>query len=541
MSILIRITLSIGLIFTTLFAAAQPDWLDCECDLELDPVCVVLDDGEVYPFPNACIAECLGLTLSDEPCFDDDFPCDCAWELDPVCVEGEDGELYPFPNGCFAECLGLTVIADANCDWPDEDDDGDDDEDDDNGDDDDGDNDGDDDDEEDGDGDDDDQDDDEDDCDKGKGYWKTHSEYGPAAYDEAWGELDSGADTPLMETGSTYLAVLDMSSGGNIYIKLAQEYIVAELNSLAGYELTDEEIQAWDEAGALLADYEEEMAIGVDSEDHETAVELRDVLKDFNDCEDDEDDEEDDDEDEGDDEDGEDGGDDDGDSDEEDCVKGKGYWKTHSEYGPASFDEAWGELDSGADTQLMETGSTYLEVLDMSSGGNMYVKLAQEYIIAHLNALAGFELTDEQADSWDEAGALLANYEEEMEIASDSEDHELASDLRNNLKEFNECEDDEDGGGFAPEFVSSLVVFPNPASSAIGLKMETNEVSNIKMQITNHVGAEFYTNKFEVEDGTNEFSIPTENLPIGIYFVRIWVDGKQEVIQRFVKQQASVQ
>ena len=82
----------------------------------------VAADGEV--FPNACIADCLGATdyevcdidLPPFPPIDGgdssiiilppggELPCGCDFELDPVCTE--DGQF--FPNACFAECLGVT-------------------------------------------------------------------------------------------------------------------------------------------------------------------------------------------------------------------------------------------------------------------------------------------------------------------------------------------------------------------------------------------------------------------------------------------------
>jgi predicted extracellular nuclease len=67
------------------------------------------------------------------------------------------------------------------------------------------------------------------------GYWKTHSEYGPAPYDDTWALLPDGADTPFFLSGQTYYEVLWTSpSGGNAYYILAQYYIAAKLNLLSG-------------------------------------------------------------------------------------------------------------------------------------------------------------------------------------------------------------------------------------------------------------------------------------------------------------------
>lgn len=85
------------------------------------------------------------------------------------------------------------------------------------------------------------------------GYWKTHSEHGPAPYDDTWAQLPSGADTLFFHSGQSYYEVLWTAPRGNAYYILGHAYIAAELNFLNGADPTD----AWDayqEATALLSD-----------------------------------------------------------------------------------------------------------------------------------------------------------------------------------------------------------------------------------------------------------------------------------------------
>ena len=101
---------------------------ECDCDLEEgEEVCVEVEEGIVIPFPNACVAECLGFTEEDfvEECdFGTDWPtsdCDCDFEGEEVCVEIEEGFIIPFPNACWAECEGFTAEDFVECDfgdWP---------------------------------------------------------------------------------------------------------------------------------------------------------------------------------------------------------------------------------------------------------------------------------------------------------------------------------------------------------------------------------------------------------------------------------------
>jgi uncharacterized repeat protein (TIGR01451 family) len=120
-------------------------------------------------------------------------------------------------------------------------------------------------------------------CTETWGYWKTHSEYGPAPYDDTWAQLPNGADTPFFGTGLTYYEILQASSaGGNKYIGLAQQYIAAELNVLSGASIPPEVLAGWLEAQALLIAYQAELDIPKQTADRELAVQLEYLLDQYN-------------------------------------------------------------------------------------------------------------------------------------------------------------------------------------------------------------------------------------------------------------------
>lgn len=91
------------------------------------------------------------------------------------------------------------------------------------------------------------------------------------------------------------------------------------------------------------------------------------------------------------------------------CTLTPGYWKTHSENGPAPYDGTWALLSDGASTPFFLSGQTYYEVLWTSPKGNAYYILAQAYIAAELNALAGADFSAAQ-DAFDAATVLFENY-----------------------------------------------------------------------------------------------------------------------------------
>jgi hypothetical protein len=92
---------------------------------------------------------------------------------------------------------------------------------------------------------------------------------------------------------------------------------------------------------------------------------------------------------------------------EEGCTLTPGYWKTHSIYGPAPYDDTWAMI--GEDTIFFLSGQSYYYVLWTEPNGNAYYILAHAYIAAELNQLNGADFTDAQ-DAFDDATALFETY-----------------------------------------------------------------------------------------------------------------------------------
>ena len=90
------------------------------------------------------------------------------------------------------------------------------------------------------------------------------------------------------------------------------------------------------------------------------------------------------------------------------CTRSKGYWKTHSIYGPAPYDSAWALL--GEDSTFFLSNQTNYEVMwTAPSGGNAYYMLAHQYIAASINILNGADPSEIQ-EAFDDATDMLETY-----------------------------------------------------------------------------------------------------------------------------------
>ena len=89
-------------------------------------------------------------------------------------------------------------------------------------------------------------------CTLTQGYWKTHSDRGPAPYDDNWANLGPlQEDTPFFSSGLTWYQLFwTPPTGGNAYIQLAHQYMAAKLNILNGASTTPavDAAIAWAEA-----------------------------------------------------------------------------------------------------------------------------------------------------------------------------------------------------------------------------------------------------------------------------------------------------
>jgi hypothetical protein len=93
-------------------------------------------------------------------------------------------------------------------------------------------------------------------CTRTQGYWKTHSEFGPAPYDDTWAELPNGASTAFFKSGQSYYMVLwTPPAGGNAYYTLAHQYIAAELNVAKGAYISPAVLAEWNKATVLFQKY----------------------------------------------------------------------------------------------------------------------------------------------------------------------------------------------------------------------------------------------------------------------------------------------
>jgi hypothetical protein len=257
------------------------------------------------------------------------------------------------------------------------------------------------------------------------------------------------------------------------------------------------------------------------------------------------------------------------------CSLTQGYWKTHSEYGPAPYDDTWnllpggdgvpGSGDDGADTPFFTTGLTWHEIWgEPPSGGNDYIKLAHQWMAAKLNGLNGADISVINGGAGDvtwgscTAGTLscaedlLAQYAaqwDDPDSIPDADNDEMNA-MASRLDDYNNgdigpghCDEDrlsnpQPRGGFAPRTGSEVgtasavttgslpeafaleALYPNPFSATSNVRLALPESGDVAVVVYDVLGREVVRLvDGPLEAGRHTVAWDARGVPSGTYVV----------------------
>jgi hypothetical protein len=245
------------------------------------------------------------------------------------------------------------------------------------------------------------------------------------------------------------------------------------------------------------------------------------------------------------------------------CTLTQGYWKTHSKYGPAPYDDNWANvLPYGEDTQFFLSGKTWYLVFWTSPGGNTnasnklvpdappsatglpvsnaYYILAHQYMAAKLNILNGASSTPavDAAIAWAQTyffniytpSSNLSKSVRQQAISYAS----LLDNYNNGLIGPGHCSEDgfhkpgEDNpfvetGSPMPDAYALAQNYPNPFNPSTTFGFDLPKTTEVKLKIYNITGqkvATVFSGVLDAGHHTFVWEAPT-NLASGVYFYKL--------------------
>lgn len=222
------------------------------------------------------------------------------------------------------------------------------------------------------------------------------------------------------------------------------------------------------------------------------------------------------------------------------CTRTQGYWKTHSERGPAPTDPTWARL-GGADTGFFDTRATWYTVFHTPPrGGNAYIQLAHQYMAAYLNGLAGASdaavaaelaeaagLLDEHDRQWDNPRALKRS--EPGDFARMGQLAGILDDYNNGLIGPGHCDavgTEAAGPQFfsltTDEVVAGVVAYPNPLRDQATVEVSLAEQAVVHAAVYDVTGRQVaLLADGLLGAGTHRLPFDASALAAGVYVYRV--------------------
>lgn len=122
------------------------------------------------------------------------------------------------------------------------------------------------------------------------------------------------------------------------------------------------------------------------------------------------------------------------------CTYTQGYWKTHSEYGPASYNDTWAQVgEEGEDSDFFLSGKDWYEIMNTPpKKGDAYIILAHQYIAAYLNLANNAADAPGLQEKMAEAETFFQTHVYEGPLAKNDPDRETILNLADFLASYNE-------------------------------------------------------------------------------------------------------
>jgi hypothetical protein len=240
------------------------------------------------------------------------------------------------------------------------------------------------------------------------------------------------------------------------------------------------------------------------------------------------------------------------------CTYTQGYWKTHSEYGPASKPDAtWNELSDGPDTEFYLSGMSWIDLFNTPVKGNVYYNLAHQFMAAYLNTLRGIYVPSEVEDALTDAMSIFEvdepGYYEKVKGKTNASKDEIKelTDLASTLADYNEgrigpghC-DDETYYMEKSAFITTpdemgivdLQVYPNPVKGIATVTFTPKVSAKATIDIYNSTGQKVKRiyDKNVIENIPETLRFESTRFNEGLYLLVIQNGASKQITKVIIK------
>lgn len=223
------------------------------------------------------------------------------------------------------------------------------------------------------------------------------------------------------------------------------------------------------------------------------------------------------------------------------CTHTIGYWKTHSKYGPAPYDDTWALLlPNGEDNTFFLSGKTWYQAAWTPPAGNAYYILAHQYIAAQLNFLDGASAPAAVQTAFNTATMLFNTYTPAQIAALPGNNSvrkqfvnlaKILDDYNNGITGPGHCSEESNGGarsrGNEPATNDGFYLYPNPAGNEVQIALSDFMEQPAELTLYNQLGVVVLHRRIERVDSPIYTLHFDKGLPSGIYNLTLTTADKR--------------
>ncbi|MFN0214414.1 MAG: T9SS type A sorting domain-containing protein [Saprospiraceae bacterium] len=220
------------------------------------------------------------------------------------------------------------------------------------------------------------------------------------------------------------------------------------------------------------------------------------------------------------------------------CTLTIGYWKTHSIYGPAPYDNTWAEI--GEDTPFFLSGKSWYGAAWTPPAGNAYYILAHQYIAAQLNFLNGADIPAAVQAAFNAATTLFNTYTP-AQIAAMGGNNPIRKQFVNLAKILDNYNNGITGPGHCSEQMQKVSIdrgaepveaadfhlYPNPASDEVQIDLSNFLQQSVELALYNQLGAMVFDLRIKNVNSVVYTLQLDKSLPNGYYHLTLLTGDKR--------------